>query len=131
MLVRKILKKNRVYLNFFKRTYHSYHENVIDHYEKPRNVGSLDKTKKNVGTGLASSPACDDVMKIQIDVNKDGIITQSKFKQFGSGSAIASSSLATEWIKGMHVDEAINVTNKNIGMEIMMVSHKPSLPFRL
>lgn len=79
----------------------SYHKSVVDHYENPRNVGSLDKNDPNVGTGLVGAPACGDVMKLQIRVNDDGEIVESKFKTFGCGSAIASSSLATEWIKGM------------------------------
>lgn len=78
-----------------------YHKSVVDHYENPRNVGSLDKDDPNVGTGLVGAPACGDVMKLQIRVNDDGEIVESKFKTFGCGSAIASSSLATEWIKGM------------------------------
>lgn len=80
----------------------SYHKSVVDHYENPRNVGSLDKDDPNVGTGLVGAPACGDVMKLQIRVNDDGEIVESKFKTFGCGSAIASSSLATEWIKGMN-----------------------------
>eukprot|EP01035_Chromulina_nebulosa_P009346 gene9346-12633_t len=82
-----------------------YHENVIDHYENPRNVGSLDKKKKNVGTGLVGAPACGDVMKLQIEVDSNGVIVDAKFKTFGCGSAIASSSFATEWLKGKAVDE--------------------------
>eukprot|EP00795_Rhopilema_esculentum_P017199 gene17199-8740_t len=81
----------------------SYHPNVIDHYENPRNVGSLDKNDVNVGTGLVGAPACGDVMKLQIRVDDDGKIIDAKFKTFGCGSAIASSSLATEWIKGKTV----------------------------
>merc|ERR1712122_361366 len=80
-----------------------YHEKVIDHYEKPRNVGKLDAKKRNVGTGLVGAPACGDVMKLQIEVDDDGKIVDAKFKTFGCGSAIASSSLATEWIKGKSV----------------------------
>lgn len=81
----------------------SYHEKVIDHYENPRNVGSLDKKDDNVGTGLVGAPACGDVMKLQIKVDENGRIVDAKFKTFGCGSAIASSSLATEWIKGKSV----------------------------
>ena len=86
---------------------------VIDHYERPRNVGSFDKTDKNVGTALVGAPACGDVLKLQIKV-KDGIVTDSCFKTYGCGSAIASSSLATEWIKGKPVSEATMVTNQEI-----------------
>lgn len=82
-------------------TTRAYHKSVVDHYENPRNVGSLDKDDPNVGTGLVGAPACGDVMKLQIRVNDDGEIVESKFKTFGCGSAIASSSLATEWIQGM------------------------------
>ena len=81
----------------------NYHEKVLDHYENPRNVGKLDSKKKNVGTGLVGAPACGDVMKLQIEVDDDGKIIDAKFKTFGCGSAIASSSLATEWIKGKSV----------------------------
>ncbi|WP_411025082.1 Fe-S cluster assembly scaffold IscU, partial [Salmonella sp. s54836] len=96
----------------------SYHENVIDHYENPRNVGSLDKNNNNVGTGLVGAPACGDVMKLQIEVNKDGKIVEAKFKTFGCGSAIASSSLVTEWIKGKHLNEAGNIKNSDIAKEL-------------
>ncbi|VEL25109.1 unnamed protein product [Protopolystoma xenopodis] len=96
----------------------SYHEKVIDHYENPRNVGSLDKADKNVGTGLVGAPACGDVMKLQIQVDKDGKIVEAKFKTFGCGSAIASSSLATEWIKGKTLDEASVVKNTEIAKEL-------------
>jgi len=91
-----------------------YHSTIVDHYENPRNVGSLNKNDKNVGNGLVGAPACGDVMKLQIKVDKHGIITETKFKTFGCGSAIASSSLATEWIKGKHIDEAILLTNSDI-----------------
>lgn len=91
-----------------------YHKNIIDHYESPRNVGSLDKSDKTVGTGLVGAPACGDVLKIQIKVNDSGIITNSCFKAYGCGSAIASSSIATEWIKGKNLNEAGNVTNIEI-----------------
>ena len=101
--------------NLFKRFYHP---NVIDHYENPRNMGSLDKTDKNVGSGLVGAPACGDVMKIQIKVNEDGIITKTKFKTFGCGSAIASSSLATERIKGKHIDEAYLLKNTDIAKHL-------------
>ena len=90
-----------------------YHKNVIDHYENPRNVGSLDSTKKTVGTGLVGAPACGDVMKLQIKVI-DNIIVDSKFKTFGCGSAIASSSLVTNWIINKNIDEAAKITNADI-----------------
>ena len=90
-----------------------YHARVIQHYESPRNVGSFKKDEKNIGTGLVGAPACGDVMKLQVKV-EDGIVVDAKFKTFGCGSAIASSSVATEWIKGKTVEEAINVTNKDI-----------------
>ena len=92
----------------------AYSSKVIDHYENPRNVGSLDKNDENVGTGLVGAPACGDVMKLQIRVNENGIIEEAKFKTFGCGSAIASSSLVTEWIKGKGIEEANNITNKEI-----------------
>jgi Fe-S cluster assembly scaffold IscU len=90
-----------------------YHTRVIQHYESPRNVGSFKKDEKNIGTGLVGAPACGDVMKLQVKV-EDGVITDAKFKTFGCGSAIASSSVATEWIKGKTVEEAMDVTNKDI-----------------
>ena len=90
-----------------------YHTRVIQHYESPRNVGSFKKDEKNIGTGLVGAPACGDVMKLQVKV-KDGIVVDAKFKTFGCGSAIASSSVATEWIKGKTVGEAMDVTNKDI-----------------
>lgn len=86
----------------------SYHENIIDHYENPRNVGSLDKNSAEVGTGLVGAPACGDVMKVQLEV-KDGIVVDAKFKTFGCGSAIASSSVATEWLKGREVDDCLSI----------------------
>ena len=96
----------------------AYSDKVIDHYENPRNVGSLDKTDDNVGTGLVGAPACGDVMRLQIRVNDEGVIEDAKFKTFGCGSAIASSSLATEWIKGRHVDEAATLRNSQIAEEL-------------
>ncbi|KAL4707586.1 hypothetical protein ACJJTC_001631 [Scirpophaga incertulas] len=98
----------------------SYHANVIDHYENPRNVGSLDKKDKNVGTGLVGAPACGDVMKLQIKVDKNGKIIDAKFKTFGCGSAIASSSLATEWVKGKTIDEALKLKNTDIAKELSL-----------
>jgi len=92
----------------------SYHNNIIDHYENPRNVGTLNKNDINVGTGLVGAPACGDVMKLQIKVNSLGIIEESVFKTFGCGSAIASASYTTELIQGVHIDEAILIKNKDI-----------------
>ena len=91
-----------------------YNSKVINHYENPRNIGSLNKNDINVGTGLVGAPACGDVMKFNIRVNDEGIITESKFKTFGCGSAIASSSIASEWVKGKHINEAYLITNKEI-----------------
>ncbi|MGB8294845.1 MAG: Fe-S cluster assembly scaffold IscU [Polyangia bacterium] len=96
----------------------AYSGKVIDHYENPRNVGSLDKDALNVGTGLVGAPACGDVMKLQIKVSQAGVIEDAKFKTFGCGSAIASSSLATEWIKGMTLEQAMSVRNTQIVQEL-------------
>lgn len=93
---------------------------VVDHYENPRNVGSLDKTSKNVGTGLVGAPACGDVMKLQIQVDEKGKIVDARFKTFGCGSAIASSSLATEWVKGKTVEEASAIKNTDIAKELCL-----------
>lgn len=98
----------------------SYHTNVIDHYENPRNVGSMDKNDEHVGTGLVGAPACGDVMKLQIKVDDNGNIIDAKFKTFGCGSAIASSSLATEWVKGKSIDEAGNIKNTDIAKELSL-----------
>ena len=98
----------------------SYHPNVLDHYENPRNVGSLDKNDSKVGTGLVGAPACGDVMKLQIKVDDNGKIVDAKFKTFGCGSAIASSSLATEWVKGKTVDEALSLKNTDIAKELCL-----------
>jgi nitrogen fixation NifU-like protein len=96
----------------------AYSEKVLEHYENPRNVGTLDKEADNVGTGLVGAPACGDVMRLQIQVNDQGIIEDARFKTFGCGSAIASSSLATEWIKGKNVDEAEQLSNSQIAEEL-------------
>jgi nitrogen fixation NifU-like protein len=98
----------------------AYSKEVIDHYENPRNVGAFDKTEENVGTGLVGAPACGDVMKLQIKVADDGTITEAKFKTFGCGSAIASSSLVTEWVKGKNIEEASKITNKEIAQELSL-----------
>ena len=99
----------------------AYSDKVIDHYQNPKNVGTLDKSKQNVGTGLVGAPECGDVMRLQIEVDDKGLITDAKFKTFGCGSAIASSSLATEWLKGKTVDEAVKIDN----MEIVEELHLP------
>jgi len=97
----------------------AYSEKVIDHYQNPKNVGTLDKSSKNVGTGLVGAPECGDVMRLQIEVDEStGVITDAKFKTFGCGSAIASSSLATEWLKGKSVDQALAIDNMEIVEEL-------------
>ena len=98
----------------------AYSDEVIDHYENPRNVGSLDKTDENVGTGLVGAPACGDVMRLQIKVTDDGRIEDAKFKTYGCGSAIASSSLVTEWIKGRTIDEALKIKNTDIAEHLSL-----------
>lgn len=97
----------------------AYSNKVIDHYENPRNVGSFDKNDENIGTGMVGAPACGDVMKLQIKV-EDGVITDAKFKTYGCGSAIASSSLVTEWVKGKTLDEAGKITNSSIAEELAL-----------
>ena len=98
----------------------AYSDKVIDHYENPRNVGNLDKAAKNVGTGMVGAPACGDVMRLQIQVGDDGIIEDAKFKTYGCGSAIASSSLVTEWLKGKTIDEARTIKNLDIAQELAL-----------
>jgi nitrogen fixation NifU-like protein len=98
----------------------AYSEKVIDHYENPRNVGSFPKEDTDVGTGMVGAPACGDVMKLQIKVDPDGIIRDARFKTYGCGSAIASSSLVTEWVKGMHIDYASNLKNSKIAEELAL-----------
>ena len=98
----------------------AYSDKVIDHYENPRNVGSFDKGDESVGTGMVGAPACGDVMKLQIKVSKDGIIEDARFKTYGCGSAIASSSLVTEWVKGKSVDEAMTIKNTQIAKELAL-----------
>ena len=98
----------------------AYSEKVMEHYEKPRNIGSLDSRSKSVGTGLVGAPECGDVMKLQIEVDKDEKIIDAKFKTFGCGSAIASSSLATEWVKGKSLDEAHTIQNTDIVEELSL-----------
>jgi len=106
----------KVNSNFSRR----YHENVLDHFEKPRNAGSFDKKAPNVGTGLVGAPACGDVLKLQIKVDDNGVITDSCFLTFGCGSAIASSSLATELIKGKKLDEAVQIKNQDIAKHLAL-----------
>lgn len=96
----------------------AYSDKVLNHYNNPQNVGTLDKTKSNVGTGLVGAPECGDVMRLQIEVDEDGMIKDAKFKTFGCGSAIASSSLATEWLKGKSIDDAIKIDNMEIVEEL-------------
>ena len=98
----------------------AYSEKVIDHYENPRNVGSFSKNEQGVGTGMVGAPACGDVMKLQIKVGKDGVIEDAKFKTYGCGSAIASSSLVTEWVKGKSLDEALTIKNTQIAQELAL-----------
>jgi nitrogen fixation NifU-like protein len=98
----------------------AYSEQVMDHYENPRNVGRLDKESDDVGTGMVGAPACGDVMQLQIQVNDDGIIEDARFKTYGCGSAIASSSLLTEWVKGRSLDEAGSITNSHIAEELAL-----------
>jgi nitrogen fixation NifU-like protein len=98
----------------------AYSKEVIDHYENPRNVGSFEKNDPTVGTGMVGAPACGDVMKLQIKVDEDGIIRDARFKTYGCGSAIASSSLVTEWVKGMHIDDAAKLKNSQIAEELAL-----------
>jgi nitrogen fixation NifU-like protein len=98
----------------------AYSDKVIDHYENPRNVGSFDKGDESVGTGMVGAPACGDVMKLQIKVSKDGIIEDARFKTYGCGSAIASSSLVTEWVKGKKLDDAASIKNTQIAEELSL-----------
>ena len=98
----------------------AYSDKVLDHYENPRNVGKLDAADDNVGTGMVGAPACGDVMRLQIKVNDDGVIEDAKFKTYGCGSAIASSSLLTEWVKGKNLDEAEQIRNTEIAEELAL-----------
>jgi len=98
----------------------AYSEKVIDHYEHPRNVGKLDEKSNKVGTGMVGAPACGDVMRLQIEVGDDGVIQQAKFKTYGCGSAIASSSLLTEWVKGKTLDQALEIKNSQIAEELAL-----------
>lgn len=107
-------------LNIQKETRMAYSDKVVDHYENPRNVGSFDKDDSSVGTGMVGAPACGDVMKLQIKVNDEGIIEDAKFKTYGCGSAIASSSLVTEWVKGKSLDDALTIKNSQIAEELAL-----------
>jgi len=98
----------------------AYSDKVIDHYENPRNVGIFDPKQKNIGTGMVGAPACGDVMRLQIEVDDEGIITDAKFKTYGCGSAIASSSLLTEWVKGLSLDEAKDIKNVDLAEELAL-----------
>ena len=98
----------------------AYSDKVIDHYENPRNVGSFDKSDPSVGTGMVGAPACGDVMKLQIKVDDDGVIEEARFKTYGCGSAIASSSLITEWVRGKTVDQALDIKNQQIAEELAL-----------
>ncbi|AFE09148.1 scaffold protein [Corallococcus coralloides DSM 2259] len=98
----------------------AYSEKVIEHYENPRNVGTLDKNDPNVGTGLVGAPACGDVMRLQLKISDTGVIEDARFKTFGCGSAIASSSLVTEWVKGKTVDQAMTISNKDVARELAL-----------
>jgi nitrogen fixation protein NifU and related proteins len=105
----------------------AYSDKVLDHYENPRNVGTLDKDDPHVGTGMVGAPACGDVMKLQIKVSDDGVIEDAKFKTYGCGSAIASSSLVTEWLKGKTLDQASEIKNSAIAEELALASCQNSL----
>ena len=98
----------------------AYSEKVIDHYEHPRNVGSFDKNDENIATGMVGAPACGDVMKLQLKIDADGVIEDAKFKTYGCGSAIASSSLVTEWVKGKTLEQASTITNSDISTELAL-----------
>jgi nitrogen fixation NifU-like protein len=111
--------KQRFYQHF-QRSNMAYSEKVLDHYENPRNVGSFSKDELGIGTGMVGAPACGDVMKLQIKVNDNGIIEDAKFKTYGCGSAIASSSLVTEWLKGKNLDEAQAIKNSDIATELAL-----------
>ena len=98
----------------------AYSDKVLDHFDNPRNVGAMDRDDPNVGTGMVGAPACGDVMKLQLRINDDGIIEDAKFKTFGCGSAVASSSLVTEWVKGLTIDEAQKINNSKIAQELSL-----------
>jgi Fe-S cluster assembly scaffold IscU len=120
MLARLVVRAGRPSTGGLAVATRAYHENIIDHYENPRNVGSLDKKSKFVGTGLVGAPACGDVMKLQFETDENGTIVDAKFKTFGCGSAIASSSVATEWLKGKTIDECTNIKNTDIANHLKL-----------
>lgn len=97
-----------------------YSDNVLDHFENPRNIGAMDRNDSNVGTGMVGAPACGDVMKLQLRINDDGVIEDAKFKTFGCGSALASSSLITTWVKGLHITDAEKIQNSSIARELSL-----------
>ena len=109
-----------MFRRFIRTQYRLYHKQVIDHYENPRNVGSMDKNDPSVATGMVGAPACGDVMKLQLKISDEGIIEDAKFKTYGCGSAIASSSLVTEWVKGKSIDEAGEIKNTAIAEELAL-----------
>ena len=112
---------SKLFNNFkYNRNIRLYHNNIIDHYENPRNVGSLNKNKKNVGTGLVGAPACGDVMKIQLEFDHDDVVVDAKFKTFGCGSAIASSSYVTEIIKGKTIEQCLSINNQEIAKHLKL-----------
>ena len=111
VFTRKFTQKNLFQISSILKA--SYHDNVIDHYENPRNVGALDKKSDDVGTAVVGAPACGDVMKVQVEI-QDGVVVDAKFKTFGCGSAIASSSVATEWLKGRKVEDCLSIKNTDI-----------------
>ena len=115
-----MLIRRRILHFFNHRSKSYYHKNIIDHYENPRNVGSLDKQLQNVGTGLVGAPACGDVMKLQFETNNEGIVIDAKFKTYGCGSAIASSSLVTEWMKGKTLKECNKIQNTDIAAHLKL-----------
>ena len=115
-----MLIKRRILHFFNHRSKRCYHKNIIDHYENPRNVGSLDKQLQNVGTGLVGAPACGDVMKLQFQTNKEGIVIDARFKTYGCGSAIASSSLVTEWMKGKTLEQCNKIQNTDIAAHLKL-----------
>lgn len=115
-----MLIRRRILHFFNDRTKRYYHKNIIDHYENPRNVGSLDKQLQNVGTGLVGAPACGDVMRLQFETNNEGIVIDARFKTYGCGSAIASSSLVTEWMKGKTLEECNKIQNTDIAAHLKL-----------
>lgn len=121
MLARLLVKVPKVHITSpASALIRSYHENIIDHYENPRNVGSLNKKSTTVGTGLVGAPACGDVMKLQFEADANGMIIDAKFKTFGCGSAIASSSVATEWMIGKTIDECVAIKNTDIASHLKL-----------